>query len=205
MSEDAGRYAWSPAQLRQAIWLGYGGRSATALPTRAFAGEVGVSQRTVQRWLAGTSRPNPAHAARLRGLLTPPADVLARQAKDRSHLQAQLIAIRSPRGRAISAQVRAMGWHEPHRLIHLTHTGYGLNRLMVVILHSVKPAPIPPGWAVTAAITYENRPLALIAKHQILEQVAPWRIAVRADLLAKGRHEAWLDTAPPIDITTLPH
>lgn len=101
--------------------------------------------------------------------------------------------------------VRDMGWHHPHRLWHLRNEQLQLERLMVTRLDPVKPTTTPTGWSVVAAITFDNQPLALGGKYQILDQIAPWRVTVRPELVDKGRHEAWLASAPTVDITQLSH
>lgn len=193
------------ADLRQALWLSVGGRTPDKIPTGDIAHRLGVTQRTVQRWLTTESAPSASHAAALRALISPPPEILTRQRQERGHLEPQLLAIQSPRGRAMSAQVRAMGWHKPHRLMLAESDDLQLRRLMVTIESPVKPPAVPRGWTVRASITFDNQPLAALAKFDILDRVSPWRVTVRPELLAKGRHEAWLASAPDIDITAVPH
>ncbi|MEP7370326.1 MAG: helix-turn-helix transcriptional regulator [Dermatophilaceae bacterium] len=197
--------SWTLEDVRRAIWLAYGGPTPERPRLPDLADHLGVSVRTVQRWLSGTNQPAPKHAQRLRELTAPPAAVLGRQRQERSHLEGTLLAMNAPRGRAMPRTVRDMGWHHPHRLWHLRNDELQLERLMVTRLDPIKPTPTPAGWKVIAAITFDNQPLALAGKYQVLDDVGPWRVAVRPELVSKGRHEVWLASAPTVDITELPH
>ncbi len=195
--DDAGdARAWSAGELRQAIWLGYGGISPRRPATSQIAAEIGVSVRSLQRWLSGRSHPSPQHAAALRAALAPPSDVLARQAQDRTHAIAAVRELARTRYRPASKQWRAQGWHQPHDLRLLHHERLGILRTVVGIAAPVKPFVTPTGWTQLEVAHFPNRPTAVVAKHEILDRVAPWRIRTRAGLVADGRHEVWLDIAP---------
>lgn len=195
---------WTLSELRTAAYLSHGGTPARPDVT-ALARHVGVTPRTVQRWLAGDTRPTPGNAAKLRAALLPDAEVLARQRDERRFAETATVAMAAPRGRRIADAWLKQGWHTPHLLQHLRHPHLHAERLTVTLAHPAKPTPTPRGWTVVASITYPNRPLALLGKHQILDHVAAYRIVLRPALAAKGRTDCWLDTAPTTDITTLKH
>lgn len=192
---DEGR-SWTTSELRRAIWLGYGGISPRRPATPQVAAEIGVSVRSLQRWLSGRSHPSPQHAAALRAALAPPVDVLARQAQDRKHAIAAVRELARTRYRPASKQWRTLGWHQPHDLRLLHHERLGILRTVVGLAAPAKPFVIPAGWTEREVTHFPNRPAAVVAKHEILDRVAPWRIRARADLVADGRHEVWLDVAP---------
>lgn len=192
---------WSAGELRQAIWLGYGGISPRRPATVRVAAEIGVSARSVQRWLAGRSQPSAGHAAALRAALAPPSDVLVRQAQDHKHAIAAARELARTRYRPASKQWRTQGWHQPHDLRLLHHERLGIARTVVSRATAAKPFAIPAGWTSLEVVRYPNRPTAIMAKHELLERVAPWRVRVRPDLAVDGRHEMWLDTGPPATLT----
>lgn len=192
--------AWTPEELRRAIWLGYGGISPARPATGAVAAAAGVSARTIQRWLAGTSKPSPEHATQLRAALSPDPKALLSQAMQVNHFRTAATELERPRARAASSQWRAQRWHEPHTLWLLHHEDLGLCRAMLTRAQPARPVEIPPGWTLLDRVTYPTRPRAGLAKHALLEKVEPWRIRIREDLVAPGlvdagRDEAWLDTA----------
>lgn len=190
---------WTLTELRQGIWLGYGAGDTHAHPgVAAFAAAVGVSARTVRRWLAGSNAPSPARVATIRAALSPPADVLARQRMDRRHAEAAVKELARSRPRAASKQWRAQGWHLPHCVWLMHHEVLQIRRVMVARAQPARSTVFPDGWVIHAQLTLPTRPAAVLVKHDILDQVAPWRVRVRADLVEDGRHESWLDTAPPV-------
>lgn len=192
---------WSAQELRRAIWLGYGGSSPARPATSAAAAAAGLTARTLQRWLAGTSRPSPEHAAQLRAALSPAPKALLSQAMQANHFHTAAVELERPRARAASSQWRAQRWHEPHTLWLLHHEDLQICRAMLTRAQPARPIEIPTGWTLLDRATYPNRPRAGLAKHALLELAGPWRIKIRDDLTAPGlvdagRDETWLDTAP---------
>ena len=78
------------------------------------------------------------------------------------------------------------------------HEQLQIRRVMVARAQPARSTVFPGGWVIHAQLTLPTRPAAVLVKHDILDQVAPWRVRVRADLVEDGRHEAWLDTAPAV-------
>lgn len=185
-------YPWSPERLRHAIWL-------VLPPTRrqgpdlvAAAAAIGVSARSLRRWLSGQSIPTGEHAAALRAVLLPDRTVLAQQQDERRWAEGAVRTISAPRGRGVDPVWRSRGWHKPHVLRVLTSQELGLARAAVALENSAKRFYPPAGWTITSEEVFPNRPAALLAKHGLLDEMAPHRVSVRADLVPTGRHECWL-------------
>lgn len=190
-SSDAGGASWSGAQLAHALWLALPPAARGGPDLAAAATELKVSTRTVQRWLSGTSRPSPEHAAALRALIAPPAYALAVQVDEARWAREAVALIGAPRGRGVSPAWRARGWHRPHRLQVLTLSALGVQRVEVVLADPVK-APSYGAWDVVSSTAYPNRPAALVAKHELLEAHQDRRVRIRPGLIRKGQHLCWL-------------
>lgn len=183
---------WTPQLLRHAIWL-----SLTPTPTGApnlpaAAAAAGVTTRSLQRWLAGTTRPSPQHAQALRDALAPPTTALASQAAEHrwAHNAAKVIA--APRGRGVSPAWRSRGWHRPHEVHVLSHEQLGVHRVAVILGDRVKPLYHPGGWQIVSTAIHPHRPAALLAREQLLTDHQDARVDVRPGLLSTGRHLCWL-------------
>lgn len=194
MTTDA--RGWTPAELRRAIWLGYGGHSPDRPATGRLAAEVGVSARSLQRWLRGDSLPSAEHAAQLRAALAPPRDVLTRQDQDRQHARAAVVQLEHDPSGTAAATLRKMKWDQPHTVWIIQNDDLQIRRVTVTRSRPARPIEIPPGWYLVDRHAYSSRPLAVLARTKILEAVGPWRILVRPEVVGKGRHEAWLASAP---------
>lgn len=118
-------------------------------------------------------------------------------------VQATVMAASRP-GKAMQPAWRTQGWHRRHRLWLLHHDQLGICRVAVTLETPAKRTDFTRAWAVTGLRVFDNRPLAVLGKYAALDLAGPWRVEVRADLVAKGRHEVWLDTADPIDLMGLP-
>lgn len=182
---------WSGAQLAHALWLALPPAARGGPDLTAAAAAVKVSPRTVQRWLSGASRPTIEHAAALRDLIAPPAQALRAQADEARWAREAASLIRAARGRGVSPAWRAQGWHRPHLLQVLALPRLQLHRVEVVLADPVK-APTRGAWEVVSSRTYPNRPTALLAKHDLLDQHADRRVRIRPGLISKGQHLCWL-------------
>ena len=138
--------SWSLAELRYAIWLGYGGRSPEHPSITRFASAVGVSARTVGRWLSGVSRPDPLRARTIRAALAPPAEVLSRQERERGATVVAAKELARSRPTMASRPWRKAGWDQPHVCWLLHHEHLGIERVMVTKARPVHGTDIPSGW-----------------------------------------------------------
>lgn len=182
---------WTGAQLAHALWLALPPAARGGPDLAAAAAAVKVSPRTVQRWLSGASRPTIEHAAALRELIAPPAQALRVQADEARWAREAATLIRAARGRGVSPAWRAQGWHRPHLLQVLALPELQIHRVEVALADPVK-APSRGAWEVVSSRTYQNRPAALLAKHELLEQYADRRVRIRPGLISKGQHLCWL-------------
>lgn len=190
--------SWSSDQLRHAMWLALPPTSAGNPAIATAASIVGVSPRSVQRWLAGDSVPSVAHTIALRAAVFPSREVLEQQQDERRWAWESAAVIGARGGRGVNDVWRQQGWHKPHLLRILKHQEWGLERPFVGLGNPAKRYYPPGGWAVVSEETFPHRPAALIAKHDKLDEVAANRVAVRADLVSSGRHECWLTSTQTV-------
>lgn len=191
-----GGSVWSAEDLAHALWLALPPAPRGGPDLGAVASALGVSRRSVQRWLAGASRPTDAHAASLRALIAPPAQALRVQADEARWAYEAAALIGAARGRGISPAWRARGWHRPHRLQVLALPDLGLHRVEVVLADPAK-RPTYGAWELVSSQVYPHRPAALVAKHELLEVHQDRRVRIRAGLVSTGQHLCWLTQVSP--------
>lgn len=169
--------AWAPADLRRALLLAY--------PTlREAASEVGVSTRTVQRWLTLASTPTPEHAQRLREVLLPASDVLRRQREEVELAEHAVTLLRNTRSSVIPQAWRVRRWHQPHTLAIWQNEQLGVSR--PVIHNTSAGRRYERGWTPVTDLACSNQPAAVLARADLLEQVASRRVTVRRELCPTG-------------------
>lgn len=184
MSEEI---AWSTAQVRRGLLLAH--------PSlRAAAAAIGVSARTLQRWLSSTNAPTPQHAARLRAAMLPAPDVLRRQ-EDEVGLARHAAVRMGVTVSRLPATWRQRRWHEPHTLRLVTHAGLGVSR--PVITRSGLRPELGKGWVVDDSRELPHHPAAVIVRSLLLADMAARRVNVRKELLAKGGSTCWLSAKTP--------
>lgn len=186
---------WSAADLAHALWLALGPAPRGGPDLGAAAAALGVTRRSVQRWLSGTTHPTDAHAAALRTLIAPPSQALRAQADEARWAREAAALIGAARGRGISPAWRARGWHRPHLMQVLAQPDLGVRRVEVVLADPVK-RPSRGGWELVSSQAYPHRPAALVAKHELLEVHRARRVRIRPGLVSAGQHLCWLAASP---------
>lgn len=176
--------AWTPEELRRALLLAY--------PTlREAAAQIGVSPRTVQRWLAVSNAPKPEHARALRRVLAPAPDVLRRQQEELELAQHAVALLRNTRASVIPHSWRVRRWHQPHTLMIWQHDDLGISR--PVIHNSSAARRYEKGWhPVGRELQFPHQPAAVVARGELLEQFADRRVAVRRQLCPVGSSLCYL-------------
>lgn len=179
---------WTAAELKHALAITFG---TTRLGTPRLtepARMIGITPRSLQRWLTGQRHPSPEHTLALRQALLPDPEVLTRQAREHERaLEATQLKPRTwPR------QWKTQNWHRPHTLSILTNPQLRISRPAVHLTDPAKKYYPPPGWHITSTTNHPNRPTAILAKHQLLQDNAATRIAAGKHLLDKGRSECWI-------------
>lgn len=193
--------AWTRTELAHAASLGYGITRTGRPNATAVGAAIGVSARTIQRWLT-TSVPTPPHAARLRAALLPDPATLARQRDE------EAFALAASRTLATRKRVptpwRTQGWDQPHLIRVLTHPVLGISRPLIALVGRAKPLPSARGWDVESHLEVPHYFAAVQLRGALLHQMGPWRVRVRADT-TEGHTLCWLTQIPHPDLSELLH
>lgn len=196
--------AWTLPELRKAFALAYGTTRSGAPQVQPVADRLGVTPRSVQRWLAGTSAPRPDRLEQLRQAILPDPLVLGQQEDLRLWAEnaARAMGARRPR---LDPQWIAQGWHTPHRLLVLADPAMGIRRPAIeIVARSTSNRSYGSSWLVTDELPLPHRPAALLVRHALLDSVAAWRVRVHRSF-TDGHTLCWLNDAPTPPLKDLAH
>ncbi len=191
--------AWTRAELAHAASLGYGSTRTGRPNATAIGAAVGVSARTIQRWMT-TSVPTTPNAARLRAALLPGLATLTRQ-RDEVTFAAAATHTLATRKRVPSVW-RAQGWDQPHLLRVLTHPDLGISRPSIALIDRAKPLPSVGRWSIQTSLEVPHYFAALQLRGALLHQMGPWRVRVLPNI-TEGHTLCWLTQSPPPDLVEL--
>lgn len=200
------RPRWTRARLAWVLAERFGRSTRTgAVDTRAVAAAMGVSQRTVQRWLhADGRRRAPIPAARLQQLekaLMPNPQHARRQTQQANYAAAAIARLAGDPAAALTAWQK-QGWLEEHRVAIVAVPAARVRR---VVTSRVGAEPFEGrrrrGGRIVSQARVPTRFHATLLIDLVLRQVGPWRVH-----LPGPRHAAtitWFDDAPAVDLDAL--
>jgi hypothetical protein len=211
----------TPEYLALVLKLLTGTRPERRLPTAAAAALVGVSPRTVQRWMPsaraarGPAVPSLAHADRLRALTLPSERTLRHEEQAADYAETAHCRVAVPRGRAVLPEWREQGWLNEHVVLIVDHPDLSLKQVStsrldlvaseITVLGAGAGAGIRRrggGSASTTAIVSDAFAATLL-KHAILRQLHHWRLQPSRTLVPRGATQMWLADAPQPNLRTL--
>ncbi len=188
--------AWTPEVLRDVLAITYGPNTTHSGPdVAAVAAELGVTRRTVQRWI----QPNrasgiaPRHLTRILDAARPSDEVRRDEAAKRRYAADAAARIDLPRGGGHVDMWRQQGWLEPHMVTILDIPTHPLRRAVITRADTKALRRLPRSRIIDHAL-YRHRFDAVLARADILDHVDAWRITAPADVT--GRTETWHTHAP---------
>lgn len=163
--------------------------------TRLIAEHFGVAPGTVRRWIReGVPR---SRVEALRELVMPSASIRRQEKVDLDYAREALWDI-GGRGAPVSELWVKNGWLKPHSLAVVL---FGDRQLCTARLgradgDRTNARMRADGGEVIELETFRNRFAAQVAKIELLEHVAEWRVSLPHGAVSRGHTEAWLASAP---------
>src|ERR1035437_46918 len=197
---------WTTHQLAVAMAVRFGVTHTGAPDTAAAARNLGVSRRTVQRWLHGSGRARariPAH--RLTQITSPDPQVLRQEALNATYAHAAIDRLSLPHEKGIEESWRTQRWLEPHLVAILEVRIAEVGRVRVCQISVTRgtdrsmKALRRRGQIVDFTVV-PTRFHATVLAHELLEQVRPWRLLPKTGFVAVGRSTTWNAAAPLPDL-----
>ncbi len=207
-TDPAGLPPWTREQVAVVLTLLFGAGRRGGPDTTAAAAALGVSRRSVQRWLHPGPGPTPAisaaHLAQVHALARPDEAVLRDEQRTADYAHDALARIALPRGRGVLPAWRQQQWLDQH-LVTVTELEQGIQQVSLTRLTSraqqrgerTKHGPV------VDYLVVATRFHAQLLAHQLLQELTPWRVRGRALAPKQGATRTWLPDAPTVDLAGL--
>lgn len=174
----------------------------------AVAQGMGVSKRTVQRWLQASSGRAVARIPqrRLEQLITlmlPEADTLRGEEKAAAYARRAIEQLSLPRGMGVLASWSKQRWIEPHMVAVLAVRSAGIRQLSVTRVSGAAGGQMARRGDIVDFVVVPSRFHATVLVHETLSTVGPWRFAPNPSDVVQGRTQSWLDDAPAVDLGSI--
>lgn len=198
--------AWTRARLERVMCLRFGfGPDLRSPDTAAAAAAMGVTRRTVQRWLHAKHGRSVAHMPlkrreQLIEMLLPQAETLAREEHQARYARKAIAGLHLPRNMGIKPAWEKQRWLEPHRVVVLEIPVEHLKIRQLAIARDEprRVAEVARRGRVVDETVVPTRFHATLLVHETLSQVGPWRFQAGVDQVAQGFTQAWMvDTTVP--------
>jgi hypothetical protein len=197
---------WTVRRLAFVLALTFGLSRRHRPDTAAAAAALGVSRRSVQRWLHGEpdarARLSPAHLEQVWQLSRPAEPSLRQEELTAARARDSIERIQLPRGRGISPVWRERRWLEQHLVGVLELPQLGLRQVATSRVAG-RTNELRRRGELIDFTTVPTRFHAVVLVHELLQLLDPWRIQVPARLVKQGHTQAWTTDAPVIDLDQL--
>lgn len=198
---------WTVKQLADVLALSYGNGPRGGPDTAATAAALGVSRRTVQRWLHGSNRQRAKiPGERLAQITRPDPLVLRHEAQAADYAREAIARIALPKERGIDEAWRVQRWLEPHLAAVLDVTvapGVVVRQATVSRGHTKSMQALRRRGQIADFTVVPTRFHATVLVHELMTQVGPWRVLPRVGTVKVGRTQTWSVTAPVVDLDQL--
>ena len=191
---------WTRSRLERVMCLRFGfGHDQVSPDTAAAAAAMGVTRRTVQRWLHAEHGRSVAHIPvkrleQLTKLLLPQAETLAREEQQARYAYKAIDGLRLPRKMGIKPAWEKQRWLETHRVVVL-QIPVGHLRIRQLAITRDEPNRVAElarrGKVVDEALV-PTRFHATVLVHETLAQLGPWRFQAGDDQVVQGFTQAWM-------------
>lgn len=197
----AGRRArWTHHRLRIVLGTAFGLNSRGGPDTAVAAAALGVSRRTVQRWLHGADRAlvhlPASRLEQIRRAARPDAESLRQEETAARYARAAIERITSPGSAGVLPAWQERHWLEPHLVAVLGLPVLGLNQVAVSRASERTLPDLRKRGKVRSHTTVPTRFHATALAQELLAQMDAWRVLTPPGVVKQGRTQTWLASAP---------
>lgn len=195
---------WTRARLERVMCLRFGfAQDGTAPDTAEAADVLGVSRRTVQRWLHASHGRSLAHipprrVTQLVELCLPSAETRAREAQQARYAQQAIDGLHLPRKMGVKPAWEKQRWLTPHLVVVLEVPVRRLRirQLSIARAEDERIAELNRRGRIIDQAAVPTRFHATLLAHRVLSEVAPWRFQALPHQARQGFTQTWLNDAP---------
>lgn len=195
---------WTRARLERVMSLRFGFAPGGGANTAAAAAAMGVSRRTVQRWLHAKHGRSLAHIPpkrleQLRILLLPNEATLAKEDQQARYAARAIDGLHLPRKMGVKPAWERQRWLEQHLVVVLEIKVQRLRiRQLAIGRSSLKKLDeFKRRGTIVDQVEVPTRFHATLLMHKVLSELAPWRFQAGEEQVVQGFTQAWVGDAPP--------
>lgn len=193
---------WTHRRLRLVVGVAFGMNARGQPHTAAAAAALGVSQRTVQRWLHGTDRTLARLPAgrleQIQAAARPDPETLRQEEIAARYAHEAIAQIAAPGGAGVLAAWRQQKWLEPHLVAVLELWGLGLRQVAITRASDRALPELHKRGKVLSHTTLASRFHATALVAALLTQLDPWRVMTPPGVVKQGRTQTWVADAPAV-------
>ncbi len=197
---------WTHRRLRCVVGVAFGVNSRGQPHTATAAAALGVSQRTVQRWLHGTDRTLARLPAgrleQIQAAVRPDPESLRQEEITARYAHDAIAASAAPAGTGVLPAWRQQKWLEPHLVAVLELAG-GLRQVAITRASDRAMPELRKRGKVVSHTTLGTRFHATALAAALLTQLDPWRVMTPPGAVKQGRTQTWVADAPPVTLHDL--
>lgn len=195
---------WTRKRLVGLLESCYGVTVRGAVNADAVAQALGVTPRTVHRWMAGSNRRKAAiPSIRLEQLVSPPTEIALRHQQQVDYAQDAVAEIGLPKGRGILPAWRTNGWLDSHVVAVIAPKGTPWRQLVVSNGSARSMTELRRRGDILDLTTVPTRFHGVVLAHEVFRTVHPWRVYPSATKLKTGRTQVWANDAPAVDLSVI--
>lgn len=193
---------WTTARLRRLLIARYGIGPHGGIPAAAVAAALGVSPRTVHRWLHTSSPRSLAHIpprrlAELKALVMPSEQVLRDEQQAATYAENAISALRLGRGRGVLESWTRQRWLEEHIvLVREVAWADTTVRHLRVVRADRRAGAVKGARRIVDEITVPTKFHGTALASFTMDQIGPWRIHATAEQVGVGFTQVWSSDAP---------
>lgn len=196
----AGGRRWTRQQLELALSTAFGAAPSGGPDTAAAAAALGVSRRTVQRYLHGDRQQQlavpTARLEQIRQAVRPDPESVRQEQLAVRYAQDAISRIEGADGPAVLPAWRERRWLEPHLVAVLELPRLGLRQVTVSRAGDGALRAVAKRGKVLSHATVPSRFHATVLASAVLDAVGPWRIQTPPGQVKQGRTQTWSSNAP---------
>jgi len=169
----------------------------------AAAAALGVTPRTVRRWLVASSGRSLAHIPpkrleQLIELLLPDEGVLAREQQGVEYARRAITALGEPRGLGVLPAWKAQHFDQPHEVAVISIPGISVRQVTISWVSATRRIGFKRRGRVLDKVVVPSRFHATVLAYQVLQDVGPWRFRATRRQARQGYTWAWMAGAPRV-------
>lgn len=197
---------WTREQLQYRLLVRFGPDRHGEVDQVAVQQTLGVSRRTLRRWLHGDPADvvgmMGANRAKVHAALLPSERALRQEKLDEDYARQAVRGLARRRRRGILPAWREQRWLEAHLVAVLEHRPTGLRQIAVARTDG-RVDQLKRRGEMLDFVEVPTRFDATLLVAAVLEVITHWRVVAAKSLVGQGNTIAWSPDAPAVDLSAI--